>query len=150
MSSNCCSGQNRGQVSLRRPKNYFSQRCKTCRAVGLCPDCSGDRAEARTDRRGKGQWGASFPLTHAPAQTMRQSGTSPVGSHPPLAVDVYLQKATDWYFHCLAVQQLPSVIVVHASDLAVGKTHSDPHRSEFPGSPAAAAQLCITSSAGWC
>lgn len=35
VSGNYCSGQSEGEVSLRRLKNNFGQRCKTRRAVGL-------------------------------------------------------------------------------------------------------------------
>lgn len=44
------------------------------------------------------------------AYPMQKLGTNCQGAIHLLAIDVSLQKARHWYFHCLAVQRLPLAI----------------------------------------
>lgn len=146
----CCSGQSEGEVSLRRLKNNFSQRCKTHRAAGLRWHSSGDVLRFAQVDMGKdcGVHPSPSPTLLSDPHGKKAQALRGV-THLP-ATDVYFQKATEWYCHRLAVQQLPLPTDVHPSHLAVGEMHSNPHWREFPSSPTAAAQLCSTSSTGCC
>lgn len=83
MSGNyCCSGQSEGEVSLRRLKNNFSPRCKTCRAVGLCRHNSSDVLRFAQVDAGK-DWGRILPLHPHFCLTHMASRHKPSGRHPP-------------------------------------------------------------------
>lgn len=79
---------------------------------------------------------------------MWQIGTSPPGRHPPSG---HRCLPSENHGMALPLPCSPAVpIDVHLSHLAVGEIHSNSHWRELSCCPAAAAQLCITSSMGWC